>query len=867
MSLIDEIIVAWAKTEDLELAIQHTAASLRRRGLNLDLDTEFAEACRVIRSQRKGIEPLISVTCAQARRDWYSTSNNRERHWPAVRSKLSRQQGWTPQAITSLDNASTEIVSLLGNPYAEEFSCRGLVLGHVQSGKTANMTAVIAKAVDTKYNLVMVLTGMTNKLRFQTQARLMEDLVSRFPAQWHVLTPNTPDGDFRATGRVFQGRTDTLRLAAVKKNASPLRNLLKELRDTPRTIRDRLRVLVIDDECDQASVNTKRNVLDMTAINGLIRELLAELPAVSYVGYTATPFANVLISPYAKSGAGLDDLYPRDFITALPTPKEYFGAKKLFGLPPLDASKPTTTEEGLDMIRLIPNDDVSFLQPVKRKDVDDFYPEMCDSLQDALLYFFACCAARRARGHHSDHMTMLVHTSAYVVMHNRLASLIEQWTASNRAFILRHDSVLGRRLKKIWNKERKTHSSAPPRGTTEDLNKVFEHLEHVLDTVEFPVENGRSDDRIDYGKGMPKTYVVVGGTILSRGLTLQGLMVSYFLRGASQYDTLLQMGRWFGYRTGYADLPRIWTTSDLALSFRDLAAIEQEVREEIDQFRHQKKTPLDLAVRIRAIPGMAITAANKMRAAQTCSVTYWGVHRQTCRFQHSDATWLKANWDAASTLVDSCERLNLRAGHMGRLLWRDVPKDTLLQFFNLYRIHATHTDLQASLLKPFLELSDPRLDSWNVGVSQPLASPKSKHPLGMVGRVRLTSRARLPSTESFADIKALMSLRDIGFDCDLDFTGPPSWRRIIRQREKRIGPRPLLLLYAINASSQPQQANSATRIALNAVRDVLAVGIVFPGSNSDQETHVSVVLRPNWIENPDEVVQQESQQVEFADGL
>ena len=863
--LIDEINVAWAKTGNLERAILQIKDDLRRGGLDHFLAQEFEEACAIIRAYRDKIEVDYTLVRDPASGTWYRPPYHGERHWPAVKDQLARKPGWTTDAIASLDSASTEVVSLLGNPYATSFSCRGLVLGHVQSGKTANMTAVIAKAVDTKYNFVLVLTGLTNKLRYQTQSRLMQDLRSHYPMQWEVLTPDAPVGDFRAKSREIQHRDGVLQLAAVKKNVSPLRNLLKVFKATPSVVLERLRILVIDDECDQASVNTKSNSHDMTAINGAIRQLLEVLPAVSYVGYTATPFANVLISPYAKSGEGLDDLYPKDFITALPTPAQYFGAKKLFGIPPMDAEKPTAAEEGLDMIRPVPEEDVSSLQPATRGEKDDFHPEMCGSLQDALLYFFACCAARRARGHGHEHMTMLVHTSPYIVMHNRVANLIQEWAHANRFAFLERKHGLGRRLEELWEKEHERLSGGIPDVSPVDVNQVFAHLGEVLAAVEFPVENGSSDDRIDYSKDTPRTYVVVGGTILSRGLTLKGLMVSYFLRATSQYDTLLQMGRWFGYRPGYADLPRIWTTSDLQFNFRDLAAIEQEVREEIDQYRRQQKTPMDLAVRIRVIPGMAITAANKMRAAQKCSISLWGVYRQTFRFEHRDDSWLKNNWEAASALIDCADRDNLRVRQNGRLLWRNVSKEHVVRFFEQYHIHSTHTDLQQNVLKPFLESGDRRLGSWNIGIVQPRESRRSSDPLGGAGHVRLTRRARLNESHSFADIKALMSVRDVGFDCDRDFSGAHTWRGNMERRIKQVGQQPLLLLYAVDAASPPHDRQSKTRVPLNATRDVLAIGMVFPGSTTEAETHVSVELEPNWVDDPSEVARQESEQAEIAD--
>ncbi|MCZ8099851.1 MAG: endonuclease, partial [Burkholderiales bacterium] len=339
-------------------------------------------------------------------------------HWPALKGFLLNEKNWHEDDVRGIDEASNEVVSLLENPRdpaRSQFSCRGLVVGHVQSGKTANMTAVIAKALDAGYDTVIVLAGLTNKLRHQTQLRLYSDLVRRNPLNWQVLTANEVDRDFRAPAQGgFLSHSDKAQLAVVKKNVSPLDELRNAINETFPAVLRQLRVLVIDDECDQASVNSARGELDMTAINQRIRELLSLMPAVTYVGYTATPFANVLINPYRVDGQELDDLYPRDFITALPKPGRYFGTEQLFGKPPVDAENIRPAEEGLDMIRDVPNADESGLQPRSRRERDAFQPAMTPSLETAILYFLGCCAARRARGHGDHHMTMLVHTSAYV---------------------------------------------------------------------------------------------------------------------------------------------------------------------------------------------------------------------------------------------------------------------------------------------------------------------------------------------------------------------------------------------------------------------------------------------------------------------
>ncbi len=867
--LVERIRQALPRHGSLENAVAAVRAELDvlSSGLAGHLSAEIDEATGLVAREFEQIEILHSYSVIRPRPKWYFGPRPTDLHWPAVKGFLLNDKNWHEDDVRGIDEASNEVVSLLENPRdpaRSQFSCRGLVVGHVQSGKTANMTAVIAKALDAGYDTVIVLAGLTNKLRHQTQLRLYSDLARRNPLNWQVLTANEVDRDFRAPAQGgFLSHSDKAQLAVVKKNVSPLDELRNAINETFPAVLRQLRVLVIDDECDQASVNSARGELDMTAINQRIRELLSLLPAVTYVGYTATPFANVLINPYRVDGQELDDLYPRDFITALPKPERYFGTEQLFGKAPVDAENIQPEEEGLDMIRDVPSADEAGLQPRSRRERDAFQPAMTPSLETAILYFLGCCAARRARGHGDHHMTMLVHTSAYVRAHERVAALIEGWVDVHRTDLPNRASDIGMRLERAWVVEQ---GKLPPEITGAPqvtIDEVFRHLPQVLERIEFPVENGASDDRIDYS-GKAKTYIVVGGSILARGLTLEGLMVSYFLRTANQYDTLLQMGRWFGYRSGYEDLPRIWMPADLKQRFRALAAVEQEIRDDIEQYRLRELTPLDLAVRIRAIPGMAITAANKMRAARRCAVSYWGTHRQTTRFAHQDKSLLKRNWGAGSELVSRIEALGLRdMGAEERKLWRNVPKSSIRRFFESYVVERRQTDLLPDMLLPFIDGTDQRLSKWSVGIVESGRGRDSDADLGSLGAVKTVNRAKLDDKNAVADIKALMSRRDVLFDCVDEVAADGSWDNLKAARLATVGQVPLLLLYPIARDSRPERVKTE-RVPLDAARDVLGIGIVFPGSVTEGGNFVSVYLQPPSAEELAAVEEEEAAQAEAA---
>jgi hypothetical protein len=822
---------------------------------------DLEEAAQLLRQEFR-ITILRRNSILREREEWYNGPQPGDHHWPALKTFLTGPKGWGSDAVDAIDEASNEVVSLLENPVQQTFSSRGLVVGYVQSGKTANMAAVISKAVDRGYTLILLLAGLTDKLRQQTQRRLENDIVNRHSNLWHKLTTVDIKGEFRtpAQGHLM-GMRERAQIAVIKKNVAPLQRLLEVIEKTPASDMRRLKVLVIDDECDQATVNSASREMDMSAINEKIRLILKALPSVSYVGYTATPFANVLVNPYADQSGTLDDLYPRDFITALPLPDGYFGTQKLFGRTPADPADPQPDEEGMDVIRVVTSDEEAKLQAPSQKAQVGFVVEMPASLRHAILYFIASCAARRSRGQAGEHMTMLVHTSSAIVMHEKVAVLIAEWLKAHAKSLIAGEGPVWAELEEVWNAERGSALGvAPP----ETFAQISDFVADVVRALHVPVENGASDDRIDY-TGAPVTYIVIGGSILARGLTLEGLCVSYFLRTSNQYDTLLQMGRWFGYRHGYEELPRLWMPEIMRVRFQSLAAIEAEIREDIGNYsRKPSVTPMDFAVRIRSIPGMAIVARSKMRHARRSSIGYWGRHLQTIRFAHKNRALLKANWNAASQLIDAAQAEGTRDGDTARPLFRDVPRSAVIRFFREYAIHYTHQDLEKGLLLQFLEQDHPALQLWNVGVIT-ADGEASEMDLGALGKVRMVQRSRLRRVEDLADIKALMSRADIAFDVP-GGAGDGDWEDRKKARRDAVGERPLLLLYPIDRASEARKPldGLGPRVDLAAAADILAVGLVVPLSKDHGGDFVSVELAPPSAEELEAMEQEDMDAVEAA---
>ncbi|NOD92510.1 beta-1,4-mannanase [Ruegeria sp. HKCCD4884] len=785
-------------------------------------------------------------TLSKSRPHWYDEQKHRGVHWSALAGYLESEKGWGEEVVRSVSRSSAKVVAELGDPAEAEFDVRGLVVGYVQSGKTANMTGVIARAVDAGYNLVVVLAGTTDKLRHQTQARLEDDLIKRNLYNWQPLTSRNEydsDGQLLESGD-YQSQTanqlpnvaqDVAMIAVMKKLPAQLERLTSDIRKSPGLMKNRWRMLVIDDEADQASPNASKTDNDPTKTNRRIRELLAALPTVSYVGYTATPFANVLINPFpvgvtTEDEQSLEDLYPRDFLISLPRPRGYFGAEQIFGRDPVDAEDDGS--DGLDVIRFVGAKEVRLLTSVDETP----HLEDVESLREAVRWFLIAVAARLARGHDAAHASMLIHTSHRTDDHSDLEKLIqpefERLTASP------HDMALLKELEELWDRESAKVNPTLFENEMVGFDQIAVQLPVAAARLQIAVENSKSEDRLSY-EGPPTAVIAIGGNILSRGLTLEGLTVTYFARRPKQYDTLLQMGRWFGYRAGYEDLVRLWMPEEVSNAFRQLALVEYELREEISEYAARGARPIDFAVRIRTLPGLQVTARNKSRHARTANIDYRGLHVQTIRFPRVDGDTLKRNWAAGARLV---KQSGIEAsGKLGR-----IESAGILEFLRDYSVHTSHRDLSSGWLEEYVRVNANILGEWSVGIFEPgdRAVGKARQPLGNVVP-NLARRSRLEKTRDHevADIKALMSRPDVMLDVPKeqlpDIAGWRGWEwaRLKKWREDQLGQRPLLLLYPIDRNSVPLPKKDGTskREPLDAVHDVLGLGIVFPQLGIDAD--------------------------------
>ena len=645
--------------------------------------------------------------------------------WSRYKAFLEQEKKLPEPVVSALGKLTDEILGKLEEPERKpEWDCRGMVVGSVQSGKTANYCGLICKAVDAGYKLIVVLAGMHKNLRSQTQYRVDEGVIGRDSRREgaldrgstligvggmfneappiHTLTSSLDNGDFKASVADTIGVTiggDPVVLV-VKKNGRVLHNLLRwvqsvkgeELPDGNRKVIRGVPLLLIDDEADNASINTKdrhkkiSQEQEVTAINGRIRELLDAFEKSAYVGYTATPFANIFINPDAETPRYGEDLFPRSFILNVSPPSNYVSPSRVFGLDG-DPDSGIEPRQELPLFRLVDDHENPF-PPKHKKDL--VVQELPDTLKRALFCFVLVCASRRARGQTEVHNSMLVHVTRFVNVQNQVAQLVQQQVDSIRRRLAigegeRRQTVLAE-LKDLWREEFEP-TSVTVRAMSPDENlpevtwaQVAAELPEAAARIEVKKINGHATDALDYvAHRQGFNVVAVGGDKLSRGLTLEGLSVSYFLRPSQMYDTLMQMGRWFGYRPGYLDLCRLFTTEDLRRWYRHIALAEVELRREFDRMKDAGLTPRRYGLRVREHPdGLLITALNKMAHARTQKLSYAGQLVQTAHFA-TDVKVIRANVKAVEDFLVA------RGGKLAAFetkaawLWRDVKAEELLE--------------------------------------------------------------------------------------------------------------------------------------------------------------------------------------------
>jgi hypothetical protein len=688
--------------------------------------------------------------------------------WNRYRRYLTiKPKPLAPVVVDSVDALTDRVLERLEDPNRQgPWDRRGMIVGHVQSGKTSNFIGLICKAADAGYKIIIVLAGTTENLRTQTQMRVDEGFLGYSAAQATTFSvTNQPIGvgtlvtNYRAPANSLTGyKQDFSRTAArglnispfgqdpvilvVKKNKAILTNLITWLAGYADSDAEHSRrksplpdvpFLVIDDEADHASINTKLiptdpmtgspvEDYDVTAINGKVRQLLSLFSKKSYVGYTATPFANIFIHPEDRSTFGIvgtppneievpygEGLFPRSFIISLPVPTNYVGPVTIFGMDPDPEYGVDDGIEALPVIREVTDSDLC----IPRKHKSDFVPQsLPDSLKRAIRSFILSCATRAHRGAGREHNSMLIHVTRFISVQRVIQDLVaeELKDLTNR---LRYGdgasaSQVMDEFEALWNEEFVPTTKAVLERVNDPLiiEAEWEDVKPLLSAAAQKIAvkriSGGSEDVLDYQNSPDGASVIaIGGDKLSRGLTLEGLSVSYFLRPSKMYDTLMQMGRWFGYRPGYLDLCRLYTPGDLAEWYKHIAFAAEELRQEFELMVDGNKTPRDYGLRVRSHPnGLWITSLVKMRESQTLTVSYDGRVCETTVFQRDD-TISKQNLDATNRFLDHLPRL--KAASKGESYeWSGVSAQTVLAFLREYRTHPHAPKVNSALLAHYI---------------------------------------------------------------------------------------------------------------------------------------------------------------------
>jgi len=787
-----------------------------------------------------------------AAKPWYPGPRHTHHYWPELRKHLLNI-GWSSEDVTDLDEASNIVLASCQSPWEPSSDGRGMVVGYVQSGKTTNFTAVIAKASDAGFRLIIVMSGLTKSLRRQTQVRLNEQLKNLSPLSWVFLTDEDRDFD-RASGVIPVLFNPSLRTCIViKKNTSRLKKLNRFLDDAARTGQlANCPILVIDDEGDQASLSPNCDQTKATRINKEIVKIL-DRPRVNYISYTATPFANVFVNPFHE-----ENLYPRDFIYPMKETKGYFGSRLMFGS--------DIDRGGLNVVR-----EISQLEETNF--VGNDAPKRSESLWTAILWFLMAATARRIRGNgEQPHTTMLVNASERVQYHFEMWKVVRDIVLEFQKR-LSNDSSFKIELESLWNNEMDLVDPQQFGLEKVDFDQIWAELGQTI-TLLGPlnganhdsnpecgiiVDNSGAEVRLAYSDDRLRPIIVIGGSTLSRGLTLEGLVCSVFARSTKLYDSLLQMGRWFGYRRGYEDLPRVWMFNEVFQRFEFLAQVELEIRDEIKRYAETNLSPIDFGVRIRMHPGMSITRQAMMKGANRIQFNFSGARPQTTFLENVresiDRAYTATNQLVDRLLSENIEKTTVTNG----TLFRNVPVNHIRSFFdseNGYQLSQSNNYFNNDPLCKYIDLKSSKgeIQNWNVVFYSSKGSRNTpsirKLNMGVIGR----SRLKTANEDGTISIGSLTDPSDKYLDVPAKYKNP-------QDRYRDDSGIPLLVIYAIDKDSKPGKNAQSRRSDLNAIDDLIATAVFFPISDQLDDLGEFAVVHGPWdippIGDDDDTVEEE----------
>ncbi len=802
-------------------------------------------------------------------------------YWDRYRTLLVRSGRMSSDVVSKLDEVTDRILGHCEDPHRSgQWDRRGMVVGHVQSGKTGNYTGLICKAADAGYRFIVVIAGVHNNLRNQTQERIDEGFVGRDssklqskdrsekwvgvgkidkrhqPSTYTSAVKDFTKATASAVGNPLANNNQPV-VFVIKKNSTTLRNLLEWLRQNNTITEDEkidMPMLLVDDEADNASINIAHGRGEVSKINGQIRDLLALFAKSSYVGYTATPFANIFVDPDTDDEMLGADLFPRDFIVSLDPPSNYSGPNRIFQETP-DAY-------------LVPIEDAEAYLPLKHK-IDWPITNLPPSLLDAVRAFVVARAIRLHRGDTGAHMSMLVNASRFTGIQGRIQSDLHRYVRELESAIRvdgkksEAQAISNPSIRELHSSWRKHYSSGP-----ETWSEIQPNLLHSVAAVKVINVNSKSSDLLEYSKykNTGLTVIAVGGFALSRGLTLEGLMVSYFYRRSLMYDTILQMGRWFGFRDRYDDLCRIWMTEESQGWYEHITDSIDLLREEFHLMEKAGASPNEFGLKVRSHPdSLMITARNKVGFGQRVTVEIGlGNYMIETAALLGDAKHIEANTQAAQQLIATLKAKptlwdQLEDIERGWLLTRVDPQpvlDFITRFRNSERSLLTQPQ---PVLKYIEDRRESTLAEWDILFPSLLEESEGNTEfadwgLPIIPQIRSAGGASDRSTilvtnkqrvagrgiEKVGVEEALALDAEREFDKKYDSSASKSKRsypdRIYRAKRAR----PLLIVHALRM--KVDKAPNIEQIP----GPITAWGISFPRPNGS-EPRVEYLVNATWI--------------------
>lgn len=782
-----------------------------------------------------------------------SVPNDTGSCWMKYKEKL-KNNGFSFESIYNIEQSAIRVISQLSHTTEQMDPIRGMVIGNVQSGKTANMAAVIAMAEDYGFNFFIVLSGTIDNLRLQTRSRLISDLNNgNGNLRFSMLDDLSPSS--KTPSRLQDLNLDendiNRYLTVCLKNSTRLRNLINWINMDSKK-KKQLKILVIDDEADQAGINTLNiSKSEKSTINKLIGNIVfaknykgedsSPYKCMNYIGYTATPYANFLNEANEKS------LYPKHFISTLSSPGDYNGPQQIFGLPDIG--------DGLPIVNIVSNDEIN---SIKANNIC-INNTLIKGLKEAIFWFICTAAIFRYRNLCRP-VSMLIHTSQRIESHLIFENAISDYFSNINDYKKLMNEIKKTYLEQIdkltIDKYKEVMTNHPNIETILDYPSFDEIYDEIYNILKIGIQHIKLNDeeKLEYNDGIhlcvdncantcseenvitrliyPEkndkknleicpAFIVIGGATLSRGLTIEGLTSSYFLRTTTTADTLMQMGRWFGYRKKYELLPRIWMSNRSNELFERLAKLDFDLREELHNMESLNLLPSEYGPRLDTFPDykiLKLTSKNKMQSAFEIQCSYTNKIGQTIKF-YNDESIIKNNYDETIKFIndlgivdfEKIKKLCNPFTNKYSYIWFDINYNQVFDYLEKLKFpqqiaSISNIDHVREWFKNEYELEN--ISNWNIIVS----GVKSGTILKFDNfDIHLPNRRKLNDNETnFIKLKAITSPNDMLLDLDCSKLNNFEIEEFIKNkgmtyREKRVKygdlTKPLLILYIIDKDS------------------------------------------------------------------